>query len=155
MQINWISIVAIITIITNLSAPLLQVVFASWYNSRNTQPNPKPETKRMTGLTRVKRFLSNWSLPIVMFVVNIGGLIIDFKTLHPPLVVRDVFFIALHVTGLAAMVLIVLIMMILNLTVRMLDAQERLLDCHSGAVDMIGKLATEVSKKADSRRRSK
>jgi hypothetical protein len=156
MQINWPIIIQIITIITTISAPLLQVVFANWYiSSRNTQPNPKAETKRAAGLTRVKKFLLNWASPIVLFVVNVVGLRIDFKTLHPPLVVRDVFFVALHVTGLAVALLIVAVMLILNLIGRMLDVQGRMADNHSGALNMIDWLATEVDKKADSRRRSK
>jgi len=155
MQTNWTIIVVIITVITNISAPLLQVVFASWYTSRKTQPNPKPETKRTAGLTDAKRFLFNWGSPVVLFVVNVAGLINDFNALHPPLLVRDVFIVALHVAGLAAAMLIALAMMILSLMGRMLEVQGRLVDNHTGAIDMIDWLATEVSKKADSRRRSK
>jgi hypothetical protein len=153
MQINWPIIAIIIAAITNMSAPMLQVVFADWYTSRNTQPNPNPEIKRTTDRTHARRFLSTWGSPIVLFVVNLGGLIIDFRTLHPPLVVRDVFFVALHVAGLAMALLIVAVMLILNLMRRMLEIQGQMANSHSGAVDMIDWLAAEVSKKADSRRR--
>jgi hypothetical protein len=155
MQINWPIITTIIIIITNISAPLLQVVFASWYTARITQPNPKPETKRTTGRTRTSRFLSTWGSPIVLCVANVAGLINDFKTLHPPLVVRDVLFVSLHVAGLVVAGIIVAVMSILNLMGRVLDVQGRLVENHLDAIDIIDRLGAEVSKKADSRRRSK
>jgi hypothetical protein len=155
MQINWPIIAVIITAITTISAPVLQVVFADWYASRKTQPNPNPETKRTADRTRTRRFLSAWGSPIVLFGVNLWGLIVDFRTLHPPLVVRDVFFVAVNVAGLAMSLLIVAVMLILNLMSRMLDIQGRMADSHSGALDTISWLMTEIGKKADSRRRSK
>jgi hypothetical protein len=152
MQINWTIIAIIIPAITTISAPVLQVVFASWYTSRNTQPDPKPETSRAMGRNRTKRFLSVLGMPVVLLVVNVWALISDFRTIHPPLVVRDIFFVASHVAGLTLALVIALGAATFELIGRMLDVQGRLADSHIRTTNW---LASEVDKKADSRRQKK